>query len=91
MTDGLKQRFLSLARYAEAAEADAIFTCSAFGAAIDARKQVVSIPVLKPNEAMIDQALGSAARIALLATFEPAIGSMLEEFKAASTTAGAPL
>jgi Asp/Glu/hydantoin racemase len=92
LTEGLKQRFLSLARYAEAADADAIlFTCSAFGAAIDACKQVVSIPVLKPNEAMIDQALGSASRIALLATFEPAVGSMLEEFKAASTTAGTPL
>lgn len=92
LTKGLEQRFLALAQYAEAAGADAIlFTCSAFGAAIDACKHVVSIPVLKPNEAMIDQALGSAASIALLATFEPAIASMLEEFKAAAMAAGKPL
>ncbi|WP_449123885.1 aspartate/glutamate racemase family protein [Pseudomonas viridiflava] len=92
LTEGLKQRLLNLTQYAEAAGADAVlFTCSAFGAAIDACKHVVSIPVLKPNEAMIDQALGSASRVALLATFEPAIASMLEEFKAASTTAGTPL
>lgn len=91
LTEGLTQRFLSLARYAEGAGADAIlFTCSAFGAAIDACKHAVSIPVLKPNEAMIGRALGSASRIALLATFEPAIASMLEEFKAASTAAGTP-
>lgn len=91
LTEALVQRFLSLAQYAESAGADAIlFTCSAFGAAIDACKHAVSIPVLKPNEAMIDRALGSASRIALLATFEPAI-AMLEEFKAASIAADTPL
>ena len=92
LTDGLKQRFLSLARYAEAADADAIlFTCSAFGVAIDACKNAVSIPVFKPNEAMIDEALSLASRIALVATFEPAIESMREEFSAAARVAGTSL
>lgn len=91
LTEALIQRFLSLAQYAESAGADAIlFTCSAFGAAIDACRHAVSIPVLKPNEAMIDRALGSASRIALLATFEPAIAPMLEEFQAASIAADTP-
>lgn len=92
LTDDLKQRFLTLTHYAVGAGADAIlFTCSAFGEAIDACKEAVAIPVLKPNEAMIDEALGKAARITLLATFEPSIGSMLEEFKDAALKAGKTL
>lgn len=88
LTEALKQRLLSLAQYAETAGADAIlFTCSAFGAAIDACQHALTIPVLKPNEAMIDQALDSASRIALLATFGPAIDSMLDEFNAAALAA----
>jgi len=89
LTEGLTARFLDLARYAEAAGADAIlFTCSAFGTAIEACKHAVSIPVLKPNEAMIDDALRQTSRIALMATFEPSIGSMLEEFNAAALALG---
>lgn len=89
LTAELKERFLALTHYAEGAGADAIlFTCSAFGEAIDACKKAVTIPVLKPNEAMIDEALASAAHITLLATFEPSIGSMLEEFRQAASHAG---
>lgn len=89
LTPDLKERFIRLTVHAVAAGADAIlFTCSAFGEAIDACKQAVNIPVLKPNEAMIEEALASASRMTLLATFEPAIASMLEEFKEAANAAG---
>jgi hypothetical protein len=54
----LTQRFITLADYAVATGAQAIlFTCSAFGPCIDAVKQHhPGLPVLKPNEAMVDEA-----------------------------------
>ena len=83
LTQNLSQRFLKLATYAAEAGADAIlFTCSAFGEAIDLCKRSLSIPVLKPNEAMIEAALQRTARITIVATFQPAIASMTEEFLA---------
>ena len=77
----LTKRFIHLAAYAQDAGADGvIFTCSAFGPAIDICKRELSIPVLKPNEAMIEEAFGFDERIGLVATFEPAIASITEEF-----------
>lgn len=81
LTPELTRRFLALTHYAVSAGAEAIlFTCSAFGDAIDTCKWAVSIPVLKPNEAMIEEALAQGSRIALLATFEPTLASMRAEF-----------
>ena len=82
LTSSMKARFLALSHYAVQSAADAIlFTCSAFGDAIDLCKPEFAIPVLKPNEAMIDLALTQASRIAVLATFEPTIPSIVAEFK----------
>ena len=76
-------RFLALAGYANSTAAGGIlFTCSAFGPAIEACRLALSIPVLKPNEAMIDEALARGGKIGLLATFAPALESMAEEFRA---------
>ena len=75
-------RFCVLARYAESCGADAIlFTCSAFGPAIDAARAAVTIPVLKPNEAMMEEALATGPRITLLATFEPSLPAMQAELE----------
>ena len=75
-------RFCVLARYVESSGADAIlFTCSAFGAAIEAAGKVVNIPVLKPNEAMMEEAVATGPRIELLATFEPSLPSMRAELE----------
>jgi hypothetical protein len=86
----IRARFEALAAYARLAEADAaLFTCSAFGAAIDAaRRAQPTLPMLKPNEAMFDDALRSGAVIALLASFAPAIAPMAEEFAAAAAASG---
>ncbi len=82
LTPALSERFLKLATYAAESDADAIlFTCSAFGDAIDRCKRSLSIPVLKPNEAMIEEAIQRTRKISILATFEPAIASMTEEFQ----------
>ena len=75
-------RFCVLAKYVEAGGADAIlFTCSAFGAAIEVARGAVKIPVLKPNEAMMEEAIATGPRIALLATFEPSLPSMQAELE----------
>ncbi|WP_144934420.1 aspartate/glutamate racemase family protein [Pseudomonas alabamensis] len=92
LTDVLKQRFCDLARYARSAGADAVlFTCSAFGEAIELSRQQLDIPVLKPNEAMIEQALALGSRIAILATFEPSLESISAEFRLAAQTRKLPL
>jgi Asp/Glu/hydantoin racemase len=83
-------RFCVLAKYVESCGADAIlFTCSAFGPAIEAARAAVKIPVLKPNEAMMEEAIATGPRIALLATFAPSLPSMqaeLEQLAAARNT-----
>jgi Asp/Glu/hydantoin racemase len=75
-------RFLSLGRYAAATGADAIlFTCSAFGPCIEAVARAhAPMPVLKPNEAMIEQSAARGRRIGLLSTFAPTLVSMPREF-----------
>ena len=82
LTDAMTGRFLSLGRYAAATCADAIlFTCSAFGPCIEAVvREHAPMPVLKPNEAMIEQAAAKSRRIGLLATFAPTLISMPPEF-----------
>jgi hypothetical protein len=82
ITDAMTERFLRLGRYAAGAGADAIlFTCSAFGSCIEAvAREQAPMPVLKPNEAMIEQAVGKGRRIGLLSTFPPTLVSMSPEF-----------
>ena len=90
LTDGMFRRFETLGSYAVSLAADAIlFTCSAFGPAIERVAQSVDIPVLKPNEAMFCEAIAVGGRIGMLATFEPSIGSMTEEFDEQAHRAGA--
>jgi hypothetical protein len=82
ITDAMTERFLRLGRYAAGAGANAIlFTCSAFGSCIEAvAREQAPMPVLKPNEAMIEQAVGRGRRIGLLSTFPPTLVSMPPEF-----------
>jgi hypothetical protein len=84
LTDTMTERFLALGDYAAATGADAIlFTCSAFGPCIEAVAAAQApMPVLKPNEAMIEQAVTMGRRIGLLSTFPPTLVSMPPEFPA---------
>ena len=79
-------RFIALADYAVGTGADAIlFTCSAFGPCIEAvQRRHAPRPVLKPNEAMVDEAVALAAggRVGLVASFAPTLASMPAEFPA---------
>ena len=84
MSGTMSARIAALAQYALGCRADGIlYTCSAFGEEIDAVKRTVHVPVLKPNEAMFDEALRHGKRIGLLATFAPSVASMASELKQA--------
>jgi Asp/Glu/hydantoin racemase len=82
LTDAMTERFLTLGRYAAGTGADGIlFTCSAFGPCVEAvARSHAPMPVLKPNEAMIEQAVARGRRIGLLSTFAPTLASMPPEF-----------
>ena len=83
LTQEMVQRFIDLASYARGTGCDAIlFTCSAFGPAIESARGAVGLPTLKPNEAMFGQALaqcGPGGKLGLIATFEASIASMSAE------------
>jgi len=79
----MTERIGALAAYASGLGADGIlYTCSAFGQAIEKARAGSRIPVLKPNEAMLEAALAVGRRIALVATFAPTIASMTGELEA---------
>jgi Asp/Glu/hydantoin racemase len=82
LTPEMKKRIAGLASYAVECRADAIlYTCSAFGEAIEAVQHAIRIPVLKPNEAMFTEALGHGRRLGMLATFEPSVGALEAELR----------
>jgi aspartate/glutamate racemase len=78
----LHERFQRLAQYAIDGGAEGIlFTCSAFGPCIEAvARRHAAMPVLKPNQAMIDEAGAGSGRLGLIATFAPTLASMPAEF-----------
>lgn len=92
LNSAMTGRFLTLAQYAVRSGADGIlFTCSAFGPCIEACAAALTpLPVLKPNEAMIEEVLalaGPSARVGLMASFAPTLASMPPEFAAAAPRA----
>jgi len=86
----MHERFQRLAQYAVDTGAEGIlFTCSAFGSCIEAvARQHAPLPVLKPNEAMVEEVVqalheaGPGARLGLIASFAPTLASMPPEFPA---------
>lgn len=92
LTPAMTERFVALARYAQGTGCSGIlFTCSAFGPAIEAAGRATGLPTLKPNEAMFEQALAAKPgplRLGLLATFHASLGSMGEELEAMAAAQG---
>ena len=94
LTDAMVSRFLALTRYVVDTGCDGIlFTCSAFGPAIEAAAAIAGRPTLKPNEAMFEQALAikprtGALQVGLLATFEASLPSMADELEAMARSRG---
>lgn len=94
LTDDMTLRFVDLGLYAVATGCNAIlFTCSAFGPAIEAAANATGIPTLKPNQAMFEQALAMARpdralKLGLIATFLASIPSMSDELQAMALEQG---
>ena len=93
LTPAMVRRFVDLANYVKSTGCTGIlFTCSAFGPAIDEAAAAVGLPTLKPNEAMFEEALArspaSGARLGLIATFEASIPSMSAELLALAKARG---
>lgn len=83
LDSAMHERFFALADYAVSTGAGGLlFTCSAFGPCIEAVARRCNVPVLKPNEAMISEAVQAGRRIGLIATFAPTLQSMPTEFPA---------
>ena len=92
LTPAIASRITALASEARSRGAHGIlYTCSAFGAAIDTVSCLSPIPVLKPNEAMFAEALTFGKHIGMLATFEPSVGSMEAEFEVEAHGSGATI
>lgn len=89
LTEAMTVRIGALGDYAVSTGAQAVlYTCSAFGPAIEAFAARSPVPVLKPNEAMFDAALDAGDDIGMLATFPPSVDSMEAEFHAATRARG---
>jgi Asp/Glu/hydantoin racemase len=95
LTPQMTERFLTLGRYVAGTDGDGqrtsaiLFTCSAFGRAIDAVKQDLSIPVLRPNEAAFEAALAIGRRIALMSTFPSSLPPLVAELEEMATARNA--
>ena len=80
MTPRMIERFSRLGQYCVDAGADGIlFTCSAFGEAINYLKTQQSIPILTSNQAMFEELLERGGTIAMLTTFGPSLQTLRDE------------
>jgi len=89
-------RFLTLGRYAASGTGShdtraILFTCSAFGPAIEAVKADLPIPVMRPNEAAFAEALEIGPRIALVVTFAPSLPALTRELQEMAAAQGKPV
>jgi Asp/Glu/hydantoin racemase len=90
LDDSMMLRFRALADYATTyagagkggRTAGILFTCSAFGPAIDAVKTRATVPVLRPNEAAFEAALRIGGRLGLVVSFEPSRHALERELRA---------
>jgi Asp/Glu/hydantoin racemase len=85
----LIERLKAVFKYVELAKADgAIFTGSTFGPAVDEARASVSLPLLKPDEAMTEVAVRSGRRIGVMCTAKRAIPVIAGGVEAAARQAG---
>lgn len=89
LTPHITERICALALYAARSGADGIlFTCSVFPQAEDLAKQLVTVPLLKPDEAMIAAALDAGSRIGVVATNPPAAPAAAAQLLAGAKARG---
>ena len=78
----ISSRIIDLGEQAVNDKVDAIlYTCSAFGEAIEAAKNQFNLPILKPNESAFKKAIHAGSNVNILVTFEPSLKLLTNEFE----------
>ena len=89
ITKGVVQRMYQYCRHAESLGAAAILNqCSSVGEAVDLIRPLISIPIVKIDEAMAKEAVRIGKRIAMVATVESTIGPSSRLIQKAAEEAG---
>lgn len=89
VSDAMTARVTALAHYCASTGASAVqFTCSAFSQCIDAAQATLDIPLLKPDEAMIEDAFTYGPRLGAVATLQPAVNAITAQVDAYATAMG---
>ncbi len=85
ITPAIMGRFIEIGRYAvrapDVATQGILFTCSAFGPAIDAVRRDLTIPVHTPTESAFAAVLERGARVGLLVTFAPSLPALTRDLE----------
>ncbi len=87
LTNDIVERFKTLGRYARNTSGvggetrGILFTCSAFGPAIEAVKREMDVPTLRPNESAFREALDGGQRIAIVVSFSPSLDPLITELE----------
>ena len=86
----IRRRITALLRYAVDLEVSGIlFTGSGFGPLLDELAPTLGVPLLKPNQAMYEDALKVGGRLGMLVTFPAAADAMCHGFEAAQSSGAA--
>jgi hypothetical protein len=91
---GIRRRITTLLHYAAGLQvAGILFTGSGFGPLLDELAPALGVPLLKPNQAMYEEAHALAAarsgRLGMLVTFPEAAAAMRQDFEASKPAANA--
>ena len=89
LTPAIYRRVAEDAVTAEAAGADVILvTCSSISPCVDVARNMVSVPVLKIDEPMVDRAIATGTRIGVAATARTTLKPTTEQINARARVAG---
>jgi Asp/Glu/hydantoin racemase len=92
LTPATRRRVLGHIESAAEAGADlVVVTCSSIGAAVDASRSFVGVPVLRIDEPMADEAVRLGARIGVLATLATTLEPTAELVARRAEAAGRPV
>ena len=89
ITEGATQRMTYLAKAAEAAGVDVIFSaCSSLGPTIDTARQAVRVPIIKIDDAMALAAATKGEKIGVLATVPTTLDPTINQIKEKAAETG---
>lgn len=89
ITSQVTRRMCAYVQAAEAAGADAILSlCSSLGPTIDVARQVASVPVIKIDDAMTEEAVRSSERIGVIATVATTLAPTVDLIQSKGQAAG---